>query len=156
VLPRAAAALLVVAAAGLTALLLPSTARFWLQDMGGTLPGLTLIVGATIAGIVGYFLHPLLPRRSGTAIERRLLPVIYATAVALGSALIALVLFFVLARLGLGAGSGLLVGDELHLGAARPPQGMALMLQVLSQSLVYGAAWGLALTLLTNLIESRR
>jgi hypothetical protein len=140
----------------MTALLLPSSARFWLQEMGDSLPGLTLLVGATTAGIVGYFLHPLLPRRAGTTLERRLLPVIYATTVSVVSALLAVALFFVLARLGLGVGSGLLVGGEIHLGEARQPEGFALVLQILSQSVMYGAAWGVVLSVFTNIIESRR
>ncbi len=156
VLPRPAAALMVVAASGLTALLLPTSARFWVQDMSGDLPGFSLIIGSFIAGIVGYAFHPLLPRRNGTLVERLLLPVIYASAVAIVSAFIAVVLFFVLARLGLGVGAGLLRGAQGHLGGEQPLEGMPLILQILSQSLAYGAGWGMMLSALTYFIERRR
>ena len=156
VLPRPAAALLVLAAAGMTALLLPSSARLWMQDLGGEVPGLSLIIGSFIAGIVGYFLHPLLPRRNGTTLERLLLPIIYAAAVAVVSALIAVALFFVFARLGLGVGSGLLHGSGPQLSSTQRPEGSTLVFQILSQSLAYGAAWGVILSLVTNIIEKRR
>jgi hypothetical protein len=147
---------MVIAASGLTALLLPSSARFWVQEMSGDLPGFGLVIGSFIAGIVGYALHPILPRRDGTRLERSFLPVIYSASVALGAALIATVLFFIFARLGLGVGTGLLTGSEVSLGTPERLEGSALIVQIFSQSLSYGAAWGVLLSLLTNAIEARR
>lgn len=156
VLPRPAAALLVIAAAGLTALLLPSAARFWLHDMSGEAPGFSLVLGSFMAGIIGYALHPLLPRRNGTRLERLLLPIIYSSTVALSSAIVAISVFFVLARLGVGIGSALLTAGTQHLGGDPSLEGIELALKILSQSLAFGAGWGVVLSLVTNTIEARR
>jgi len=157
ILPPLVAMLFVLSAAGLTALLSPTSAKFWLQDMGQDSLGFALILGTIVAGMMGLFLHPLLPRRSGTRIERYLLPVIYGASVALSSAILLALIFFVLARLGMGMGT-MLLSQRAHSSAGAAPDltGGALLWRIVSQSLALGSAWGLVLALLSRGFDRNR
>jgi RimJ/RimL family protein N-acetyltransferase len=155
ILPPLVAMLFVLSATGLTALLSPASSKFWLQDMGQDAIGFALILGTIVAGLMGLFLHPLLPRRSGTRIERLLLPVIYGAAVALSSAIVLALIFFMLARLGMGMGTTLL-SQRVHSAAAHGHTGGALLWRIVSQSLALGSAWGLVLALVSRGLDRGR
>jgi len=157
ILPPLVAMLLVLSAAGLTALLSPASAKFWLQDMSQEYLGFALILGTVVAGLMGLLLHPLLPRRSGSRVERFLLPVIYGASVALSSATLLALIFFVFARLGMGMGTTLLSQHTpMASGSSQPITGEALLWRIISQSLALGSGWGVILALLSRGLDRGR
>ncbi len=113
-------------------------------------------MGAAAAGLFGLLLHPLLPRRTGTRLERLLLPVIYGSAVALAATAATGTVLFVLARLGLGVGSPLLSTAMPEAAAMRGRQGLSLLIEAVSRALALGVLGGALLALVSGFVERRR